>query len=141
LVDFFLPVRRLIERFWLWSFEDLVSDLFFDHKFFQVFEVSDLSSNFRDASNDTFALEAVELLDLNCEVFFDAFHSGYLKAVFLEQGLNAQLAHPLVDFQSKDQFRDLSLGILSFYFMGVPAVLLHGLKLLLDCLDSWSTKL
>jgi len=101
-IDIFLPVWQLIERLWLWSLKNLVSELFFNHEFFQVFEVSDLSFNFGDASHDTFALDAVELLDLNSEVFIDAFHSGHLKAVFLEQGLNSQLAHPLVDFESKD---------------------------------------
>ena len=87
------------------------------------------------------ALDAVKLLNFNSEVFVDAFHSGNLKAVFLEQGLNAQLRHPLVEFQSLNQFRYLSLGILSFYFIRVPAMLVHGLKLLLDCLDCWSAKL
>ena len=87
------------------------------------------------------ALDAVELLNLNYEVFVDVFNSGHLKAVFLEQGLNAQLTHLLVELQSLNKFRYLSLGILSFYFIRVPAVLLHGLKLLLDCLDCWSAKL
>jgi hypothetical protein len=91
----------------------------------------------RDASHDALTLDAVELLDLNFEVFFDAFHSGHLEIVFLDQGLNAQLAHPLVEIQSLNQFRDLSLGILSFYFIRVSAVLVHGLKLLLDILDCW----
>jgi hypothetical protein len=59
-------------------------------------------------------LDSVELLDLNFEVFVDAFHIGHLQAVFLDQGLNAQLAHALVDFQNLDQSRDLSLGILFF---------------------------
>ena len=140
-VNFFLPVLRLIERLWLWTFEDLVSELFFNHEFFQVFEVSDLSLNFGDTAHDTLALDAVELLDLNSEVFFNAFHSGHLEAVFLEQGFNAQFAHPLVDFQSLNQSRDLSLGILSFNLIHVPAVLVHGLKLLLDILDGWCANL
>jgi hypothetical protein len=46
-----------------------------------------------------------------------------------------------VDFQSLDQFRDLSLGILSFNFIRVPTVLVHGLKLLLDILDGRSANL
>jgi hypothetical protein len=91
--------------------------------------------NFRDALHDTLALDAVKLLDLNFEVFVDAFHSGHLKAVFLEQGLNAQLTHPLVDFKSLLQSRDLILGILSFYLIWISTMLIHGLKLLLDSLD------
>ena len=99
-VDFFLPVLQLIERFWLWSFKDLVSELFFDIEFFQVFEVSDLSLNCGDASHDTLTLQAVEFFDLNFEVFFHAIPIGHLKAVFLDQGLNTQVAQHLVDFQS-----------------------------------------
>lgn len=73
------------------------------------------------------ALDAVELIDLNGEVLIHAFHRGHLEAVFLEQGLNAQVAHPLVDFQSLLQSRNLTLGILSFYWIRVPAELVHGL--------------
>jgi hypothetical protein len=87
------------------------------------------------------ALHAVEFLDLIFEVFFDVFHSGHMKAVFLHQGLNAQLAHPLVDSQNLDKSRDLNLVMLSFHLIHVPAELLHGLKLLLDILDGRSTNL
>jgi hypothetical protein len=83
------------------------------------------------------ALFAVELIDLMLELFFNVFNSGHLEAVFLEQGLNAQFAHLLVDFESLDQSRDLSLGILSLNLIHVPTVLLHDLKLLLDILDGW----
>ena len=96
-IDIFLPVWQLIERLWLWSLKNLVSELFFNQEFFQIFEVSNLSLNCGDASHDTLALDAVELLDLNSEVLIDAFHSGHLKAVFLGQFLNTKLAHPLVN--------------------------------------------
>ena len=79
-VDLFLPVRQLIERHRLWSFKDFVSELFFNHEFFQVFEISDLSLKCGGASHDTLTLHMVKLLDLNYNVFFDIFHSGHLNA-------------------------------------------------------------
>jgi hypothetical protein len=87
------------------------------------------------------ALDAVELLELILEVLYDVLHIRHLKAEFLDKGLNAQFAHPLVDFKSLDQSRDMSLGILSFNLIHVPTVLVHGLKLLLDILNGWCANL
>jgi hypothetical protein len=57
--------------------------------------------------------------------------------VFIDQGLNAQLAHPLVDSQSLHQSSDLSLGIVSFNLILVPNMLVHDIKLILDILDGF----